>query len=110
MSNQQKPRQGRNQNRQNRPRQDQDKPLIVSFRGETYRLPSMDEGLDLDVAEAFENGKMITAIRGLLGEQQWAQLRAAGMRTINDLAPLTEQIARIYGFDGGAGESLASTD
>lgn len=89
----------------------QDKVKAISFRGERFRLPELDGGeMDLDTLEAFEDGKVITAIRGLLGTEQWAKLKAMTPKvTMSDLNDISEKLAKAYGFST-VGESDASSD
>lgn len=87
-----------------------DKPKAISFRGERFRLPELDGGMDIDTLEAFEDGKVITAIRGLLGPDQWAKLKSMGPKpNIGDLEEIADKIAKVYGM-GSVGESDASSD
>jgi hypothetical protein len=87
-----------------------DKPKAISFRGERFRLPELDGGMDIDTLEAFEDGKVITAIRGLLGPDQWAQLKAMTPKpNVGDLEEIADKIAKVYGM-GSVGESDASSD
>ncbi|WP_431870801.1 hypothetical protein [Nocardiopsis eucommiae] len=88
-----------------------DKPKVISFRGERFRLPELEGGsLDIDVIEAFEDGKVVTAVRSLLGMQQWATVKAMTPKpTMADLEDIADKIAKVYGM-GSAGESDASSD
>ncbi|WP_431889473.1 hypothetical protein [Nocardiopsis alba] len=87
-----------------------DKPKAISFRSERFRLPELDGGMDIDTLEAFEDGKVITAIRGLLGPDQWAKLKAMTPKpNIGDLEEIADKIAKVYGM-GSVGESDASSD
>lgn len=90
-------------------RGDQDKPKFIHHRGERFRLPEAPD-LDIDVIEAFEQGKSVTAVKGLLGDASVARIRAmhGGRLSARDLEPVLEQIARVYGFTS-VGESGASS-
>lgn len=87
--------------RQPRGRADQDKPKFVSHQGERYRLPASSDDWDVDSLEAFETGKVVTAIKGILGAKAWQRIRASheGGLKVRDLEPLMDQIAKAYGFD-----------
>lgn len=80
---------------------DQDRPRFVVHQGERYRLPADPQEWDVDTLEAFETGKVVTAIKGILGPKAWGQLRAnhEGTLRVRDLEPLMDQIAKAYGFD-----------
>lgn len=86
-------------------RGDQDKPKFVHHNGERYRLPDSADDWDVDALEAFETGKVVSAVKGVLGEAAWRKIRAShdGTLKVKDLEPLANQIARAYGFTS-AGE------
>lgn len=70
----------------------------LTIGGAEYLLPPTSSEWSLETLEAFEDGKTVAALRGLLGADQWQRLKAAGA-TLNDLNELAEEIARAYGFD-----------
>ncbi|MBB6173725.1 hypothetical protein HNR23_003785 [Nocardiopsis mwathae] len=74
----------------------------LTLAGEEYLLPPSSEDWSLETMEAFEEGKVVSAVRSLLGAEQWQRLKATGA-TLSDLNKLAEQIATAYGFDN-AGE------
>ena len=82
-------------------RADQDKPKFVHHQGERYRLPANPQDWDVDALEAFETGKVVSAIKGILGAKAWQRIRAShqGRLKVRDLEPLMDQIAKAYGFD-----------
>lgn len=84
-----------------RGRSDQDKPKFVHHNGQRYRLPDSADDWDVDALEAFETGKVVSAVKGVLGEAAWRQIRAShdGKLRVKDLEPLANQIAKAYGFD-----------
>ena len=88
-----------------------DKPKAISFRGKRFRLPELEGGgMDIDTLEAFEDGKAITALRGLFGPTQWAQFKSLDPKpTVDDLNEIAEKVAKVYGM-GSVGESDASSD
>jgi hypothetical protein len=75
-----------------------DATVNVEWRGLTLALPSTIEDCDLEVLEAFEDGKAATFVRSLLGPAQWAQVRATGPMKVRDLAEIGELIAKALGF------------
>lgn len=84
--------------------------LTVEWDGVTLTLPANVDDWDPDAVEAFESGKVVTAIRGLLGDRQYEQARRDyakahdGRRpTMGDLGRLMDLVAQTYGF-GDAGE------
>jgi len=87
---------------------DQDKPKLVVFKGTDYRLPDSPDDWDLEALEAFESGRVLAAVRGVLGEDAFAAIKRQGAK-VRDLEPIMEQISKAYGFES-AGESDASTD
>lgn len=50
------------------------KPLPVEYNGDTYLVPPTEEW-DLDVLEAIDDNKLTTALRALLGVEQYATFR-----------------------------------
>lgn len=54
----------------------------------------------LEVFEAFEDGRVLAALRALLGEEQWATYKAAAPRTVGDLNILAEKISEAVGLQG----------
>ncbi|HJE61337.1 MAG TPA: hypothetical protein K8V84_22935 [Nocardiopsis listeri] len=88
---------------------DPDKPKFVHCKGERFRLPELRD-VDIDVLEAFEQGKVVGTVKGILGEQAIVRIRAlhGGTLRVTDLEPIMEQVAKAYGFTS-AGESAASS-
>lgn len=83
-------------------------PLTATWRDLTLHVPPTDQW-PLDVFEAFEDGKVIGAVRALLGPDQWTQVKASTPTpTLADLNTLTAAISNAAGFTS-AGESSAST-
>lgn len=86
-----------------------DTDLTVDWDGVTITLPGNTDNWDPDAVEAFESGKVVTAIRGLLGTDQYDRARREftkkhGTRpTMGDLAQLMDLVAKTYGF-ADAGE------
>lgn len=72
--------------------------ISVEYDGETYEVPPTMEW-DLDVLEALEEGQIVRAVRGLLGEEQYSQFKAT-KRTVKDLNSLFETIGQSAGFQG----------
>ena len=87
---------------------DQDKPKTVRFKNKNYKLPADPRDWDLEAMEAFEDGRIATAIRGVLGKTAWNEIKASGAK-VRDLESLAEKIAKVYDFEA-VGESSASTD
>ena len=59
------------------------------YDGETYSVPPADDW-SLEALEAVDEGKMTTAVRELLGEEQYAKFKSGGRRTVGDLGKLFE--------------------
>lgn len=76
----------------------------VDFKGIPVTFPGSAEDLGLDTVEAFENMKVVTAIRGTLGagyEKLQADFKAKHGRPLQlrDLEELVDLVAVAYGFD-----------
>jgi len=69
--------------------------VTVSWRGTTYTLPTADD-FPLDALEAEENGKTLTALRLILGDEQYATWRADA-RTAGDAEEFSTHIMRELG-------------
>ncbi|GAA1470232.1 hypothetical protein NE857_05545 [Nocardiopsis exhalans] len=77
-------------------------PKKLTLHGSEYLLPASSDQWPLAALEGFEEGKIVAALRSLLGPEQWARLKEAGA-TLSDLNTLAEQVATAYGFES-AGE------
>jgi hypothetical protein len=55
--------------------EDRSEPFPFVFGGEAFELPGLGD-VDLRILEAFERGQNGTAMRRMLGEEQWARLEA----------------------------------
>lgn len=72
-------------------------PKRLSLNGVEYLLPATSDQWPLAALEGFEEGKIVAAVRSLLGAEQWQRLKDTGA-TLGDLNALAEQIAAVYGF------------
>lgn len=75
-----------------------DETLSFRFENVTYRIAPADEW-DLDALEAFEDGKVATFLRSVLGADQWAKFRAKP-RKVTDLTALAEAMQKAMGLEG----------
>ena len=78
--------------------------LTVEFRGDTYTLPKDVEDWSLEAYEAFEDGKPVAALRGVLGPEQWAKVKAHGLR-VRDLEEVADVFFGAIGLSSGKSES-----
>jgi hypothetical protein len=64
----------------------------------TFSIDADGTNLDIDIVDAFENGRIVSAIKAILGPVQYAQFRKTKprMKQVNDLSDI---IAKVYGFD-----------
>ncbi|WP_017542960.1 hypothetical protein [Nocardiopsis prasina] len=72
-------------------------PKRLTLGGVEYLLPATSDQWPLAALEGFEEGKIVAAVRSLLGAEQWQRLKDTGA-TLADLNVLAEQIAAAYGF------------
>jgi hypothetical protein len=73
--------------------------IRFSYDGEQYEIPSAADW-DVDALEAFEDQKIITCVRLILGPEQWKRFKAK-KRTMGDLNGLfTEMQAHLVGPSG----------
>lgn len=78
----------------------QDKPLLCSFDGETYKVPPTNKW-DIEVLESFESEKIISAVRALVGPAQWAKFKSK-TRTVEDLNAFVEVLTKATGIQGNS--------
>ena len=72
--------------------------ISFSYDGLDFTVPPAREW-DLDVMENYEDGKIATTCRSLLGPDQWAAFRKK-KRTVGDLEDLFEAIQTGLGISG----------
>lgn len=68
------------------------------FDGETYTVAPASEW-DLSVLEDYEDGKIVSAVRALLGDAGWTKFRAKP-RSVSDLNSLFEALQHAVGLAG----------
>ena len=80
----------------------------VAFRDLSLHVtPSVD--WPAEAFEAFEDSKLITAVREILGEEQWAAVKALRPKaTLGEIGALASSITTAAGL-GAPGESPASS-
>lgn len=70
---------------------EEDRYSVVEFRGLELKIDKDPNEWDLEVMEAYEDGKLIPAIRGLLGDVQWAKIKRLKLK-MKDLGELVEKV------------------
>lgn len=70
----------------------------VEYDGEFYEIPADPIDWKVSTTEAFEQGKIVTAIRGLVGREQWAILAGKGYRN-RQFRELFDLLAEAGGFE-----------
>lgn len=79
--------------------------IDVDWDGVTVTVPASVEAMDLDVLEAFETGKAVSALRAMIGTKGYDELRKRYEKEhgrtakVGDLGRLMDAIAAAYGFD-----------
>lgn len=69
----------------------------VTWRDLTLTFSDDAQDWSVDAIEAFEQGKSVTALRELLGEKQWGEVRKLKPKG-RDVADLMDVIAQAAGF------------
>jgi hypothetical protein len=71
---------------------------VVSFEfdGDAYEVPTSDNW-DLDVLEAYEDGKIVATVKALVGPAGWATFRAKP-RKVSDLDTFFNAIQEALGL------------
>ncbi len=72
--------------------------LSFDFDGDTYAVPPAREW-DLDVLEAYEDGRIAATCRALLGPAQWETFRSKP-RKVADLEALFLEVQKALGVSG----------
>jgi hypothetical protein len=75
--------------------------IDVVFRGDTYKLPGNPEDYDLEFAESLEDENYVSALRALLGAEQWQTLKRNNNLKIRDLGEVTEVFLQATNLDLG---------
>lgn len=75
--------------------ENENKVYEYEFDGKTYKF-DRDNTDDVEILEAFEDGKMITALRAILGPEQWATFKSK-KRSSEDLNKMAEAMFKAVG-------------
>jgi len=75
------------------------KPEIVTFEfeGKTYEVDKSQLAEDIDILEAFEDGKIITPLKLILGNKQWTAFRAHSKPNTSKLNEFAEVLFDVLG-------------
>lgn len=76
---------------------------IFEWKGEQFHVPATTEEWDVDVLEAFEQGKSATAAQAILGRKQWRHYKTTFTPKVPELNEFVRALAGFYGF-GDPGE------
>lgn len=71
-----------------------------TFNGEVYDIPSPDDWT-VDVVEAYEEGKIVSAIKAILGPKQWRKYKDKEKPLASDLKDFVEAMFEEAGVDSG---------
>lgn len=74
--------------------------VTVEFREQKYTVPKEFRNWPLEAVEAQENGRMVGAVKELLGPEQYATLRKTA-NTVGDLEEFTEKLFDALDVDKG---------
>ena len=82
--------------------------VSVEWGEQTFTVPAQS-AWPVDVWEALEDGRMVSALRGMLGPAQWKAFKATRPAPVlADMSVLADRIAKACGWES-AGESPASS-
>jgi hypothetical protein len=82
-----------------------DETTTVEWDGVKVTFPASVEGLDLDALEAFEGGKAVAALKGMVGQKGYDTLRSDYVKAngrkpkAGDLGRLMDLVAGAFGFE-----------
>lgn len=71
----------------------------VSWRGAEFTIPAKAEDFPADALIAFEEEHAFTAVKLILGEEQWERLADVSRRTARDVGAVFELLGKEAGFD-----------
>lgn len=75
-----------------------DAKLTFTFDGEKYVITTPKKW-DIEVTEAFEDGKAVSAARTILGPEQWSRFKSKPRNT-EDLGALYDAMTPVLGIEG----------
>jgi len=73
----------------------------VEWRGQEFTIPPTLDDCSLDTLEAFENGKAVAAVRGILGDKAFSSFKRKHKPNVRDFSEFSEVIARAMGMEPG---------
>lgn len=79
----------------------QDATVVFKFRGREYTLPANLNEADGDVLEHVENDKPISALKALLGEEQFTAYKAAVKPKVKDHIEFMGEAFKALGTTSG---------
>ena len=74
--------------------------VTFEYDGETYTVNADVIKDDIEILEAFEDNKVTTAIRAIVGPDQW-RLFKAKKRGVDDLGEFTQLVMQSFGMEAG---------
>lgn len=72
---------------------------VVEWRGEKFSIPAQIEDWPADAVLAFEEQKAMTAMKLILGPEQWETLRRISSGTVGEVSEVFELTAKAAGFE-----------
>ena len=79
----------------------EDSVLTFEFDGKTYTVDKEKLAEDIDILEAFEDGKIITPLKLILGDKQWLAFRAHSKPNATKLGEFAEVLFDVLGVSPG---------
>jgi len=75
--------------------------VTVEWRGQSFTIPASLDDCDLDTLEAFENGKAVAAVRGILGDRAFSSFKRKNKPNVRDFNEFAKVVALAMGMDPG---------
>ena len=75
--------------------------VIIEWRGRSFTIPATLDDCSVDTLEAFEDGKAVSAVRGILGDKVFASLKREHKPTVRDFKELADIVAKAMGMSAG---------
>lgn len=75
--------------------------VTIEWRGQSFTIPATLDDCDVDTLEAFENGKAIGAIKGLLGDKAYSAFKRKHKPNVRDLKEFMAVVAEAMGMEPG---------
>jgi len=75
--------------------------VTLEWRGQSFTIPATLDDCTIDTLEAFENGKAVAAVRGILGDKAFSAFKRKHKPSVRDFNDFSTVIAEAMGMSPG---------